>query len=63
MHLLSLFLNMHPSVLFKYAPFRQANDGRRFMHKHSLNASHLHVQNRVDVEALVNEIPTNLNLR
>jgi hypothetical protein len=52
MHLLSLF--------FKYAPFRNANDGRRFTNKPSLDAFHLHAQNRVDVDALVNEIPTKL---
>jgi len=45
---------------FKYAPFRNTNDGRRFTNEHSLDAFHPLAQNRVDVEALVNEILTNL---
>jgi hypothetical protein len=49
---LSLFSNTRPSV--------NTNDGRRFTNELSLDAFHPHAQNRVDVEALVNEIPTNL---
>lgn len=46
-------------ILKKYAPVRNTNDGRRFTNKHSLDAFHPRAQNRVDAEALVNEISTN----